>query len=144
MAKQPYKKPTAEQFRQIVEATGGNLSSAARSLKVTRGTITFWIKTDPEFEQVVREERQRLFDEALATARLLMVGLPAYEIGEDGKKRFAGWIERPSESMVKLLLTKFGREEGFGDDPFPVDISLNVKNGIPIRSWIERENAGNE
>lgn len=137
-----YKKPTIEQFQQIVEAAGGNLSSVARSLKVSRGTISEWIRTDIEFEQIVQEERQKLFDEALATARLIMLGVPAYEVDDQGKKRFAGWIERPDGQMLRYFLSKLGREEGFGDEP--VDVNLRVKHGVDIRAWIERENAGEE
>ena len=137
-----YKKPTAEQFQQIVEAAGGNLSSVARSLKVSRGTISEWVRTDLDFERIVLEERQKLFDEALATARLLMLGVPAYEVDDQGRRRFAGWIERPDGQMIRYFLSKLGREEGFGDEP--VDVSLRVKNGVGIRAWIERENAGEE
>jgi hypothetical protein len=142
MPKNTYKKPTPEQFQQIAEVAGGNLSTVARSLKVSRGSITEWVKTDPEFKRIVQEERRKLFDEALATARLLMIGLPAYEIDENGKKKFAGWIERPSEGMTKYILSKLGREEGFGDEP--VDVNLSVKKGVSIRRWIEKENAGEE
>lgn len=137
-----YKKPSLEQFQQIVEAAGGNLSSVARSLKVSRGTISEWIRTDVEFEKIVQEERQKLFDEALATARLIMLGVPAYEVDDQGKKRFVGWIERPDGQMLRYFLGKLGREEGFGDEP--VDVSLRVKNGVGIKAWIERENAGEE
>ena len=137
-----YKKPTVEQFQQIVEAAGGNLSSVARSLKVSRGTISEWIRNDFDFGRIVQEERLKLFDEALATARLLMLGVPAYEIDDQGKRRFAGWIERPDGQMTRYFLGKLGREEGFGDEP--VDVSLRVKHGVGIRAWIERENADEE
>ena len=137
-----YKKPSLEQFNQIVEAANGNLSTVARSLKVSRMTVAEWVRNDIDFEMAVQNERRKLFDEALATARVIMLGVPAYEVDDQGKKKFAGWIERPSESMTRYLLSKLGRDEGFGEEQ--IDVSLRVKNGVGIRSWIEKENAAEE
>ena len=140
MPKNHYKKPTLDQFGKIVETAHGNLSLVARSLKVSRATISEWMRQDSEFKVIVNDERLKLFDEALATARVLVLGIPAYETDEEGRKRIVGWVERPSESMCRYILGKLGRNEGFGDEP--VDINLRVNNGVSIQSWIEKMNSG--
>ena len=136
MARKPFKKPTTEQFGEIVSAAGGNLSSVARSLGVARSTISEWIRTDPDFRQVLKDERSKLFDEALQTARVVAMGIPAYEVDDQGKKKLAGWIERPSERMLQFLLAKYGDEDGFGEN----DDGMIPRNGVPIRAWIQMLN----
>ncbi len=142
----PYKKPTPDEFGQIVSAAGGNLSSVARSLGVARSTISEWIKADPDFRQALKDERSKLFDEALATARTVALGLPAYEVvmddngnpvrDENGKvkRQFAGWIEKPSEGMLRYLLTRFDPDVEEGPDV--------VRNGVGIKAWIMKQNEG--
>ncbi len=134
MARKPFKKPTAEQFGEIVSAAGGNLSSVARALGVARSTITQWISADPDFRLVLKDERTKLFDEALQTARVVAMGIPAYEVDDQGKKKLAGWIERPSERMLQFLLQRFDPDVEEGPDV--------VKNGIPIKAWIMKQNEG--
>ena len=136
MPNSAYKKPTAEQFGEIVSAAGGNLSSVARSLGVARSTISEWIRTDPDFRQVLKDERSKLFDEALQTARVVAMGIPAYEVDDQGKKKLAGWIERPSERMLQFFLDKFSDEDGFGDND-----GTSVINGVSIKAWIMKENS---
>lgn len=132
MPNAPYKKPTPDEFGQIVSAAGGNLSSVARALGVARSSITEWVRTDPNFRQVLKDERSKLFDEALATARVVAMGIPAYEVDDQGKKKLSGWIERPSERMLQFLLQRFDPDAEEGSDV--------VKNGIGIKAWIEKMN----
>ena len=145
-----YKKPTKEEFAQLVEAAAGNLSIVARSLKVARSTIAEWVKTDPEFRQSVKDERMKLFDEALVTARLLAKGIPAYEdvLDKDGnpvldkfgnrQRRIAGWIERPSETMLKYFLGRYDDEEP-GEE-----LSDRLNHGVSIKAWIQKMNEEGE
>lgn len=137
MPKQPYKKPSALEFEKAVQAAGGNLSIVARAFGVRRNTIDDWRKADPEFNQIVLSDRRQLYDIALNSARILAAGIPAYETDEKGTKRLAGWIERPSEKMVQLLLSKYGDEDGFGGDE-----DGTVRNGVPIKAWIQKMNEG--
>ncbi len=134
MPNSAYKKPTAEQFGEIVSAAGGNLSSVARSLGVARSTISEWLRTDPDFRQALKDERSKLFDEALATARVVAMGIPAYEVDDQGKKKLAGWIEKPSEGMLRYLLTRFDPDVEEGPDV--------VRNGVGIKAWILKQNEG--
>ena len=133
----PYKKPSAEVFELLVQQSAGNLSTVARALKVRRNTIDDWRRADPEFDLIVKNDRRSLYDQALATARVLALGIPAYETDENGNKRLAGWLERPSERMIQVLLSKYG-DDGFRGD----NDGMTVKNGVPIKAWIQKMNEG--
>jgi hypothetical protein len=130
------KKPSAEEFEKAVQAAGGNLSTVARAFKVRRNTINDWRRADPEFDLIVKNDRRAIYDSALATARVLALGIPAYETDENGNKRLAGWIERPSERMVQLLLSKYSDEDGFGVN----EDGMTPLNGVSIKAWIQRMN----
>jgi len=141
------KKPTIQEFERVVILKGANLSEVARSLGVRRETVWRWIKEDDAFEAIVRDSRKRLFDGILQNSVLLALGVPIYEyaydndgnpkIDAEGKhiKRFAGWQERPDGKMAKWLMSKLGKEEGFGDED--ADIVPGRICGIPISSWIQ-------
>lgn len=148
-----YKKPTPETFKKVISDCGGNLSKAATVFGVSRSTITKWTKEDKEFASIVKDERMRLFDDCVVTARTVAMGVPAYEdvYDENGevvldkngkpKKRFAGWVERPDGQMLRYMMSTLGRTEGFGESP--VDESDGtVKSGVPIRAWIMKMNEG--
>lgn len=144
-----YKKPDVEKFRKVVADCGGNLSSVAKTFKVSRTTINNWMKADPEFKQVVSDERGNLFDACLSTSRILALGIPAYKeeeyLDENGNVRVRrvmdGWIERPDSNMLRYLLGVLGRkEEGFKEEV--EDGDLIPVNGIAIRAWIKKENDG--
>ena len=147
-----YKKPDVETFRKVVSQCGGNLTKVSQVFGINRSTIWYWAKADKEFNQVIKDERAKIFDECLVTARTVAMGVPAYETeyDENGdpvidpktgkpKKKFVGWVERPDGQMMRYLMSTIGRSEGFGDSP--VDESDGtVKNGVPIRVWIEKMN----
>ena len=152
MNTEQYKKPTAELFRQLVFNKGGNLTKVAETLRCSRVAIWKWMKADPEFLEIVKEERSRLFDDCLATSRTVAMGLPAYEDvldengepmrDENGKKlrRFAGWIERPDANMLRYFMSTLGKAEGFGENPLNDDGT--VKEGVNIKAWIIKQNEG--
>ncbi|WP_370797608.1 hypothetical protein, partial [Alistipes putredinis] len=45
--------------------------------------------------------------------RKLVAGVPAIEKDENGEKRFAGWIERPSETAIIFTLKTRGKKRGY-------------------------------
>ena len=150
-----YKKPKPEVFRKVVAECGGNLSKVAQVCGVSRSTISLWTKEDSEFKAIVHDERMKLFDECVVTARTVAMGVPAYEtlMDENGnpvldkngkpKKVFAGWVERPDGNMLRYMMSTLGRREGFGESP--VDESDGtVKSGVPIRAWIMKMNEGED
>ena len=146
-----YKKPTAEEFRKFVRAKMGNLTQVANTLHVSRAAVSRWVSEDAEFKEIVADERMQLFDESLQTARVVALGIPAYEtvldpdgnpvLDKDGKevKRMSGWIERPDSQMLRYFMSTLGRREGFGED---IDLTETVKNGVNITAWIRKENEG--
>ena len=149
MNNEPYKKPDLEDFRKVVSDLGGNLSLVAKRFGVSRSTIWYWMKGDPEFNQVVKDERGKLYDECVATSRILAKGIPAYEdvLDDNGEpvrdkngnkvKKFVGWIERPDPNMLRYFMGSLGAREGFHG----VDEDT-VKNGVSIKAWIQKMNDG--
>ena len=144
-----YKKPTAEDFKKLVQQAGGNLSKVARTLKCSRSSIQNWMMEDPEFKTIVQDERSSLFDECLATSRVVALGVPAYReeeyVDENGevkvRKVMDGWIERPDVSMLRYLMSTLGRkEEGFKETV--EDSGLIPVKGVAITAWIKKENEG--
>ena len=155
-----YKKPDLNRFRKVVSLCNGNLTKVANVLGVARSTIWTWTKNDREFANVIKDERGKMFDDCLMTARTLAMGIPAYEnvYDENGdivldsngkpKKVFSHWEEHPDAQMLKYLMSKLGKNEGFSDSPLavsPLDDNESdgtVNNGVPIRVWIEKMNQG--
>lgn len=104
------KKPTAQEFADIVDKCGGNMTDAAKMLNVSRQTIYNWMKEDDEFSDVVKDSRKQLFDSCLERARIVALGIPKIK---DGK--LVGWVERPDPSMLRYLMSTLGKDEGFGN-----------------------------
>ena len=147
------KKPNEKDFRAIVKALGGNLTKVADYYGVSRQTIYDWQDADPALKSVVRDERTKLFDEVLATSRVVALGIPKYEhesdpntgevlYDENGKpkKIMVGWAVYPDSNMLRYFMSKLGKKDGFGDEP--EDDGFTVKNGVNIRAWIQKENEG--
>lgn len=147
------KRPTVDAFRVAVKTLGGNLTKVADYFGVNRCTLYDWQEADPEFKQVVKDERMKLFDEVLVTSRVVALGVPKYDyetdpltgevmLDESGKPRrvMIGWSVAPDPNMLRYFMGKLGRKEGFGDEP--EDDGLVVKNGVSIKAWIQKENEG--
>lgn len=115
------KKPDIEDFRKVVRKSGGNLTKVAATLRVARKTIYQWAKEDPEFKDVISDERGSLVDECLVSARVLALGIP----DKDENGNFIGWRERPDGYMIRYLLSTLGRNEGFGES---MDVTTNGKD----------------
>lgn len=153
MANNDYRKPSVEEFRRVIRELGGNLSKVAEFFKVTRGTVYNWRDNDPEFMNVIKDERTRLFDEALSTARVVALGVPKYDFEYDAMgepvldvsgrpiKRMVGWSVPPDANMLRFFMQQYGKYDKFGyDDEEAGDVPL-VKNGININNWLELRNS---
>lgn len=112
-------RPKVKQFKDAKERYGGNVSKVAEAFKVNRTIVYSWIRTVPEFKQILDDARMRLFDECLSTARITANGIPIVENG-----RMTGWAERPNSNMLRYLLSTLGRNEGFGE---VVSIETQIK-----------------
>lgn len=149
-------KPSLEAFRRSVRAMGGNLSKVAESFGVSRGTIYNWRDSDPDFMAVIRDERTRLYDEALQTSRVVALGIPKYDfeydingepvMDENGKpiRKMVGWAVPPDPNMLRYFMNLYGRYDKIGftdDDGSSVPL---VREGVNIKSWIELRNENKE
>ena len=109
----PSKKPNITTFRKIANSCGGILSDIAAHIGVDRVTVYAWCNDDPEFKQALEDSRERFLDLAESNLRKLVAGVPAIEKDENGEKRFAGWIERPSETAIIFTLKTRGKKRGY-------------------------------
>lgn len=125
------KKPTAEKFIEVLTATGGNISRAAKVLGTSRTTVYEWINRDKDFADAVNDSRGQLLDECIVVSRLVALGIP--EKDKDGK--IIGWLRPPDPSMLRYLMSTLGRFEGFGEH-LEVSGKATLKGNVPIRSWI--------
>lgn len=112
----PSRKPDIDIFRKIANACGGVLSDIAAHIGVDRVTVYAWCNDDPEFKQALEDSRERFLDLAESNLRKLVAGVPAIEKDENGEKRFAGWIERPSETAIIFTLKTRGKNGDKSDN----------------------------
>lgn len=148
------KKPTLPDFAKVVRALGGNLTKVAEHYNINRSTIEYWRNHDPRFKQVIKNERCRMFDEALATSRIVALGVPKYEFVVDANgnqiydaqgnpvQRMIGWAVAPDPNMLRYFMGVYGKYDqiGFADND-EGDVP-QVINGINIENWIQLTNAG--
>lgn len=104
-------KPSLDEFRELLRKSGGNLTKAAALIGVTRQTVWGWAKSDPEYQEVVKDERKKIFDKCLDVAYAVALGVPKL----NHNKEFIGWEEKPDSNMLRYLLSTLGRDEGFGE-----------------------------
>lgn len=116
-------KPSLDEFRELMRKSGGNLTNAARMINVTRQTVWGWTKSDPEFQEVLTDERKRVFDKCLDVAYAVAMGVPKID-RKTGTME--GWVEKPDANMLRYLLSTLGRDEGFGERT-----SVNIENPLP-------------
>ena len=101
-----------DRFREAMAKSGGNLSKAAAMLGIGRSYLNQYCKKNEEWGNVVRDSRKGFLDECMASARVLALGIPE----RDEKGQFVGWIEKPDGYMLRYLISKLGRDEGFGEE----------------------------
>ena len=116
-----YKKPSLKKFREVVAACKGFRGEVAKALNVNRLTVNNWCKDDPEFQSCFAEFNGKLLDECLKSARQLAIGIPKTK-KENGKQVLTGWVEKPDGQMLRYLIGKLGKDEGFAES---LDITSN-------------------
>lgn len=132
----PSKKPNITTFRKIANSCGGILSDIAAHIGVERNTIYTWCNNDTEFKRALEDSRERFVDLAESNLRKLVAGLPAIETDENGEKRWAGWIERPSETAIIFTLKTRGKKRGYVErSEIAADVSM--KGSVNIRDWVK-------
>ena len=69
-------KPNKEKFREMAAAAHGNYSRVADAFGVSRQTVHNWCKEDPDFKEIMDDQKMRLYDSAIEAARALTTGIP--------------------------------------------------------------------
>ena len=95
-----------------------------------------WCEEVSRFKQALEDSRERFVDLAESNLRKLVAGVPAIEKDENGEKRFAGWIERPSETAIIFTLKTRGKKRGYVERQ-EVEADVNLKGSISIRDWVK-------
>lgn len=108
----------------------------AANLGVERSTIYTWCKDDERFAQALEDSRERFVDLAESNLRKLVAGVPAIETDENGDKRFAGWVERPSETAIIFTLKTRGKKRGYVERS-EVEADVNMKGSVDIKEWVK-------
>ena len=134
--KRQSKKPSLDVFRDVCDAKAGIAGDIATALGVRRSTLYAWLKSDPEFAAALDDAREKLVDMAENRLRTLIQGVPKIEIDENGEKRFAGWIERPSETAIIFTLKTRGKKRGYVERQ-EVAADVNMQGSINIREWVK-------
>lgn len=132
----PSKKIDIDTFRKIANSCGGVLADIAANIGVERNTIYNWCKEDEVFAQALEDSRERFIDLAESNLRKLVAGVPAIETDENGNKKFAGWVEKPSETAIIFTLKTRGKKRGYVERS-EVEADVNMKGSINIREWVE-------
>lgn len=134
--KQNGKRPLCELFRQVCEANAGIIGDVASALRVRRSTVYMWCSKYPEFRQALDDARETFLDLAESNLRKLVAGVPAIETDENGNKRFAGWIERPSETAIIFTLKTRGKSRGYVERS-EIAADVHLRGSINIREWVK-------
>lgn len=147
-----YKKPSVADFRKALRDKMGNLTKVAEAFHISRGTLYNWTRDDPEFKAALKDERGQLFDECLGVARIVALGVPAYEYRLDANgnaiydergrpiREMTGWASRPDPNMLRYFMEKLGKkEEGF-EEAVEEEEDMNLNRGVKVKAWIYKEN----
>lgn len=100
-------------FRHVANACGGILSEIASRFGVDRGTVYSWCKENESFAQALEDARETFLDLAESRLHKLVSGIPKVEVDKEGRKKIAGWIERPSETAIIFTLKTRGKKRGY-------------------------------
>ena len=71
-------------------------------------------------------------DDEVMTCNIVALGIPI----KDPQGRVVGWEQPPDFSMVRYLMSTFGKDEDFGED---VSLHHTADEGIDIARWIDKE-----
>lgn len=124
--------PSINYIRKLAEATKGNKSKVAEMLGVTRYRFLQWEKEEPEIREIFHDQWACRLDVYLDTAHILAVG-QADKDKETGKMVYT---VPPDPNMLRFLIEKFGKMEGFGQE-VTVNVTGEMSVGVPISKWIE-------
>ena len=127
---------TAKKLENALIASGGNITRCAQALGIARRTLYNKLSETPELAQVIEDSRERMYDECLAVARVLALGIP--ETDESGK--FIGWKEKPDGAMLRYIMGARGKRDGFGE---PREAILSFEQQKIINAY-EKEKADQE
>lgn len=122
-------KPSLETFTKICEAKAGNVSNIAKSFNVDRKTIYRWME-NAKWKKAYDDVKESLLDFVESQQMLLIRGL----MKKDDDGNFAGWIERPSESMIQWYEKTRGKHRGLSEK---VEMEISEKADVPIKKWLE-------
>lgn len=103
--------PTDDEFAQLCEKTGGNISAIAQNLGVSRTTVSDWVTKTESFKQAVDDARESALDLCEDRAMQLIAGIP--RVNEEGKT--VAWTERPDSGLIKFVLATRGKKRGYGE-----------------------------
>lgn len=96
-------KITQKKFKEALEGTGGNLTLVAKNLKTSRTAVYNFIHNNPELNELVLEEREKIVDKAETQLfTKLDNGVDwtiKYVLGTWGQKR--GWVENPAVQLIE-------------------------------------------
>lgn len=127
-------KPTIKEFKKVCEAKMGNVANIAKAFLVDRKTVYNWIKL-PKYKEAYDDCREELLDFTESQQLMLIRGIPKHVVDDYGKKKFVGWIERPSESMIIWFEKTRGKHRGLSDSK--VELEVTDTANIPIKKWLE-------
>ncbi|MBR0117045.1 MAG: hypothetical protein IJM04_07145 [Prevotella sp.] len=134
-------RPPLDKFTEAMMKAGGNVTLVAKAFGVYRHTVYNWMNDNPDYKAALDDARGAFLDEALASARILVRGIPDVVKDPDGKTRQVGWITPPDSGMTRYIIGTLGRKEGLGEQ-IEIDAKMNVapKSMTPeeAREYISR------
>lgn len=123
----PYeKRPEAlpldiEECRTALWLCRGNISEAAKKLKVHPSRLRSFIRNSPRLTEEANEAREQLVDMAEDIA------YEALTDPEDSSRR---------DTMARFVMSNLGKSRGYGNAASKVDVNLGSKGSITI-SWAD-------
>lgn len=121
------KRPDIKTFKKLCEAKGGNITEIAKSLNCSRRAIEKWVEKPGEYRNILKDIRESLVDLAESQLINLIKGVPKVETDKDGKTKFMGWTERPSEAAIIFTLKTRGKDRGYVER-----LEQTGKDGTPL------------
>ena len=118
-------RPPLDKFTEAMMKAGGNVTLVAKAFGVYRHTVYNWMNDNPDYKAALDDARGAFLDEALASARILVRGIPDVVKDPDGKTRQVGWITPPDSGMTRYIIGTLGRKEGLGEQ-IEIDAKMNV------------------
>lgn len=130
------KKPNGKLFKEVCEKKAGNITEIAKAFCVERKTIYRWIEKDPKFKEILDDVNESILDLAESQLINLIKGIPKTK-EEKGRVSIVGWIERPSESAMKYILSMKGKKRGY-DGSLGVNIQFERMHESDLDKIIEK------